>query len=633
MRSNSARRGSSRFAKKVGEIRPTQLLHSSGVGALIDLPNLSVMVMGLDEWDLTHSTVLTEQRLLAQVKRRLGDQVEQLLMPPAVQEGNGFGNDALGYENLVGVPCSPFPRWMVCPVCKTLAPLSSGLFNLDPKPFAPERSRFVHTNCRAKKPPAVLPVRFMVACEAGHLDDFPWVDFVHRGEKCERPQLRLEEFGVSGEAADVQVKCTNCGSSRRMSAAFGEQGKQFLPYCKGRHPHLRSTQEEGCTGDNGGPHQLKTLLLGASNAWFPAVVSAISIPQTISEIGEIIALNWADLNEVEQLIEIKHIKKSIPLLKKFEDHEVLKAIQDYRARLGDQGFSDADIKAPEWEVLSNPGKVRSTRDFVLSQVAVPGGFEGLIEKVVLVEKMREVRSIIGFSRIDSLEDFALYEEGEIQRLAPLSRTNPKWVPATEVRGEGIFIQFSETRLHDWLQKKAVRELSEEIFQGHCRWRRTRNIDHPEAGFRGMRFVLLHSFAHALMRQFSLECGYTSASIRERIYSAESTEPSGPMAGVLIYTVASDSEGTLGGLVSLGRAASLILHLSQALERARLCSSDPLCSEHHPASDRYTIHAAACHACLFLSETSCECGNRYLDRSVLAETLNRSETAFFSGGEL
>ncbi len=124
----------------------------------------------------------------------------------------------------------------------------------------------------------------------------------------------------------------------------------------------------------------------------------------------------------------------------------------------------------------------------------------------------------------------------------------------------------------------------------------------------MRFVLLHSFAHALMRQFSLECGYTSATIREPIYSTEPSAPSGAEAGVLIYTVASDSEGTLGGLVSLGRSESLNLHLTQALERARLCSSDPLCSEHVPASDRYTIHAAACHACLFLFETSCECGN-------------------------
>lgn len=619
-----------KFSKKVGEIRPTQLLHSSGIGAIVDLPNLSVMVMGLDDWNLTHSTVLTEQRLLVEVKRQLGDQVEQLRMPPSVEENIGFGNNGLGYENLVGVPCSPFPRWMVCPVCKILAPLSSGLFILDANPFSPERSKFVHTNCRAKRPPAVLPVRFMVACEAGHMDDFPWVEFAHGGKTCDRPQLRLEEFGVSGEAADVQVKCTNCEASRRMSAAFGEQGKQILPFCKGRHPHLRSTEESGCTGDDGRPYQLKTLLLGASNAWFPAVVSAISIPQLTSGLDEIISSNWAELQDVEHLEVIKYIKKSIPLLMKYEDSEVLKAIHDYREQGGDLS-SGQDIKTPEWEVLSDPGKVKPTRDFVLSMAQIPEGFGSFIEKVVLVEKMREVRAIVGFSRIDSLEDFALYEDGETERLAPLSRTTPKWVPATEVRGEGIFIQFSEAKVQNWLEQKQVKDFAHEIYQGHCLWRKTRNIPHPEAGFRGMRFVLLHSFSHALMRQFSLECGYTSASIRERIYSAEQTAPSGPMAGVLIYTVASDSEGTLGGLVSLGRRENLTLHLSQAIERARLCSSDPLCSEHVPTSDRYTIHGAACHGCLFLSETSCECGNRYLDRSVLTETLNRSETAFFNMG--
>src|SRR5258708_4734470 len=87
-----------------------------------------------------------------------------------------------------------------------------------------------------------------------------------------------------------------------------------------------------------------------------------------------------------------------------------------------------------------------------------------------------------------------------------------------------------------------------------------------------------------------------------------------MAGILIYTAAPDSEGTLGGLVELGNPASMGRHLQQALENLRVCASDPLCSEHGPSTDGRGIHGACWHACLFAPETSCERGNRYLDRA-------------------
>jgi Domain of unknown function (DUF1998) len=133
----------------------------------------------------------------------------------------------------------------------------------------------------------------------------------------------------------------------------------------------------------------------------------------------------------------------------------------------------------------------------------------------------------------------------------------------------------------------------------------------------------------LIRQFAIECGYATASIRERIYSRAPGGDREPMAGILLYTAAPDSEGTLGGLVALGGPKMLGRHLDQALDSMRLCASDPLCAEHHPMRDGLTLHGAACHACLFLPETSCERGNKYLDRSVLASTVDSDGLAFFS----
>jgi hypothetical protein len=160
-----------------------------------------------------------------------------------------------------------------------------------------------------------------------------------------------------------------------------------------------------------------------------------------------------------------------------------------------------------------------------------------------------------------------------------------------------------------------------------RWRAQRGLD-PGSGWPGERYVLLHSLSHVLINEFSLECGYAAASIRERIYSREPSAIGDAMAGILLYTAAPDTEGTLGGLVSLGHPDVLGRLISQALERALLCSTDPTCADHIPAEHETALHGASCHACLFVPETSCEMGNRFLDRSVLVDTLANADIEYF-----
>ena len=225
--------------------------------------------------------------------------------------------------------------------------------------------------------------------------------------------------------------------------------------------------------------------------------------------------------------------------------------------------------------------------------------------------------LVGFTRLEAAGDDSLAQ------LAPLRRTKPDWVPAAEVRGEGLFLQLSEDAIADWLRRCG--NLDTQFVRAHQRWREQRGLE-PNIGYPGLRYVLLHSLSHALIRQFSLECGYASASLGERIYSAP-PESGEPMAGILIYTAAPDSEGTLGGLVCLGETEALERHIEQALECLEVCASDPLCAETQPDRAFLALHGAACHNCLFLPETSCERGNRYLDRSVMVTTLERSEFAF------
>src|SRR5258707_1586577 len=155
---------------KVGELRPSQALTTFGIGSIIDLPNLSVMVMGLEDWPFKDTVEIGEQRLLASVKEVLGQQVKSLRSAPVVPDTyqvNQFDSSAL-----VGIPVAPFPRWMVCPHCRRLAALASGshgIFKLE-TPYRTDQIRYVHANCTRKgKPPTVVPARFIVACPNGHL--------------------------------------------------------------------------------------------------------------------------------------------------------------------------------------------------------------------------------------------------------------------------------------------------------------------------------------------------------------------------------------------------------------------------------------------------------------------------------
>jgi len=614
--------------RRVGEIRPSQLLFTYGIGAIVDLPELSVIVMGLEDWpnrpDVTPEIV--EERLLAAIRRKVGHQVAKFCAPPAVADG-GSPTNPFSEVNLTGVPVATFPRWMVCPSCRLLAPLEAGLFVLKKDRYRSDRAYYIHENCNKAKKPTAVPARFLVACEKGHLDDFPWIAFVHHNEDpCAAPLLRLFEQGPSGEARDLTVKCEHCQKQRRLAEAFGHKNREKMPICYGRRPHLRDYDEEGCE------RHMRPFVLGASNAWFPLVFSTIAIPSATGKIDQLIEEQWAMLQAVtsrEVLTAFRAIGQLGPL-GTYSDDDVWQAIERKRQPSEDEGGSDVtDLKAPEWAVLTNFDPGLNSRDFRLNPVSPPANYSSLMFNVVLVERMREVQAITGFTRLDSPGE--LTEPGaddEISTIAPLSRKPPKWLPAVEVRGEGVFLQFDEEKIRAWLSREAVKKRNEAFFESHLRWRKARFIENPADHYPGLRFVLLHTFSHALMRQLAMEAGYSSASIRERIYARNPGDPNGPMAGILIYTAAPDSEGTLGGLVKLGQPSELERHITAALDNAGLCASDPTCAEHPPSASGISLHAAACHACLFVSETSCERGNRYLDRSVLVPTFANSDLAFF-----
>ena len=335
---------SSTHGVRVGSMRPSQLMWSYGIGAMIDLPRLSVMVEGLDFWSTEHARIISEDRLLGAVRSSLGPQVKRLLEPPLPEE-EPFGADIGDPVYRIGVPVGVFPKWLRCPRCGLLSDVDSGVFKFKGSSKRPDEVQYLHEGCSKGKnrAPTCVPARFLAACRAGHLDDFPWREFVHRGPTTCQGTLRFYEKGSSLETANLFVACDlgtgfskqiegevehpgaasgGCGQRpRSMVDAFGPGAKSALPLCRGRHPHLRDSTDE-CG------RELKTILLGSSSSWFPQAISALSIPTGSTELAQAVEDNWSNLGEVTSVAEVAFLRKINQLRSatKFSDEEIFAAV-------------------------------------------------------------------------------------------------------------------------------------------------------------------------------------------------------------------------------------------------------------------------------------------------------------------
>lgn len=352
----------------IGELRPSQIMFTYGIGAIADLPNLAAIVMGLEEWPRSGSPEILEERLLRAVQAHLGDQVRKLSSLPIVDESNPT-------KNLMGIPLAPFPTWLVCPRCDLLAPISSGLFKLDIPFKRPTEARYIHPNCSKspKYPPKVIPVRFLVACDRGHLDDFPWHYFVHKEVSDCNGTLRLIEPSVSGSLTETMVKCDGCGKTRILADALGVSGGQNMPGCRGRHPHLRSFNE-GCD------RQMKTLLLGASNGWFSISLSALSIPTDAAGLAKVVEQNWMTLGKakslagLEGIIDVMEAQGQLQDLSGYDLAAIWEAIAQKRIQGENEAGNPRDLKTPEWEIFATTTTFTGPDpDWQLRPIAPPCG--------------------------------------------------------------------------------------------------------------------------------------------------------------------------------------------------------------------------------------------------------------------
>jgi hypothetical protein len=383
--------------------------------------------------------------------------------------------------------------------------------------------------------------------------------------------------------------------------------------------------KEECT------EETRLLVRTASNSYFPQVVSALSIPDPSGEVQEKVRSVWDVVKSAtkELLPAFRQIEKVRIALQGLPDAQVLAAVNAIQE---DKPVTQGPLRTAEFKQLSFskaevPGDLPPTGVPFFARAVNPkdGMPRGLI-RLVVVPKLREVAAQIGFTRLEPVSPDLQGEYDLGVKTAALGLTT-NWLPACEMRGEGVFFELDERAVRAWEEREPVKERGKELLAGYDEW--AKSIDKP-APFPGVRFYMLHSLSHLLISAISLECGYAASAIRERIYCGPSGRDPTPMAAILLSTGTTGTEGTLGGLVEQGR--QIRAHLQRAFDLGRLCSNDPVCATHSPEKDyaeRY-LEGAGCHGCLFIAECSCERFNRYLDRALVVPSIGHPpELAFFS----
>ncbi len=628
-------------------IRRGQLIAPFGVGAAHVLSDgTGIVVAGLDHWferdgedafkDVDPSEFeLREWRLERELK------VSGFRLPPDSRRSTRSG----GEKQNVGltVPVLRFPTWHLCGKCRRL--------NQEPLSRA-QVSRCERCGTeKANKGPERFQVRFVAVCEGGHLMDFPFREWVHREQNpiC-TGDLRLSGSGGAG-LVDQRIACT-CGARRTLQGITSEYSAndgapttyltRFLTartgedrrddaddyLCPGISVWHGSLEAKGC----GRP--LRATLKGASNAYFAIVKNSIFLPQAEAIDGALLRIlsegfvsgQITFMRDLGMEVSAEKLLKNEIVAKHLAGYEVefidraLALLSESRIQTDkstDEEWDEKAFRVPEYNALKT---TQSSEDLRVKDPI--GTYKGVttshLEPVKLIERLRETRVLVGFTRLNPDSGLRVTETKKILRT---ERDRQDWLPGYVVHGEGLLLSLSAERLNRWESGVEVQRRTQLLSNHYREAQAHRSLPDRELS---PRFVLLHTFSHLLMNRLTFECGYSSASLRERLYCDDG------MASVLIYTAAGDSEGTMGGLVRMGKPSRLEPIVEAAIAEARWCSSDPICMECGEVGGQGpdSSNLAACHSCCLVPETACEEFNRFLDRAMLIGSHKEREIGYF-----
>lgn len=573
------------------DLRISETITPFGVGAIVDVLGESLIAADTSWWDRKRAPEISCERLVA----RLGGGV--LRQAPAHSGRAARETAHLLYWR--------FPAWRFCERCTRLSQVTG-------------KNKGRWTN-RCECGGVLVPMRYVAICEKGsHIQDVPWFKWAHRGYDagvtdsvrfCRAfKELKFIRSSQHGEGlASLRVLCAGCGRSRPLSELVNKNSLHRDGIrCDGTQPWEEPKPGNVCE------HRLSAVQRGATGNYIAERLSALDIPEERPQSVETADKIRSHLY-FEKVVSDNGGPQSRMVAGWIADELGVTAehVLNIAAERDNSTESPLlDLKDGEWAAFLKKleaGRDDGSGDFVVDGWEVPSSSEwpssltSRLVRVGQVRRVREVRTLLGFRRNDAEADFIGSDLGPDRRRKPV-------YPAIEMFGEGIFLRFDEGLVSEWESLPEVRARADLLAERRNSSPWAHRLDQPEP-----RFIALHTIAHLLIRRLAFASGYSSASLRERIYAHSDRQDR--TAGILIYTASGDAQGTLGGLVRLGDPGKIIPLLLAALVDADVCSNDPVCIE----SDRQgssQLNLSACHGCALVSETSCETANRLLDRQLV-----------------
>lgn len=574
--------GNKKEPKVVGKVRQSQAITTFGIGSMVDFINHTVMVRGLDAWDWYQDENFQIRN--ASLENLLG--VSYFVKPKISVK------DFAWQEDKPDIPAEVFPKWLYCTQCQSLQKAT-------PRNFVKGKFKCFSQNCQGNS--LLVPSRFVLVCPNGHIEDFPYSWWVHEAQgkvcNCENPSsFRMYYVGNKTDMDSLFIECQSCGEKRSMKGASARFAFSKFP-CSGNRPWLDDSVE--ChAGDEKKFMQMR--IRNESSVYFPCTVSALSIPPWSSKVAKEL-IKYIEL--LKGMVEINEdLKQGIvnkakgkPEFSHIEESEI-RSILEKLINCRNEKETLPEIMKDEYSAILSAASISENDDLVCHDEEVSAEYTHIIDRVISIDRLTEVTAMVGFSRLTANQGI------DDKNLVPISRIKKDWLPGIEQKGEGIFIKFNQQILDKWSEKygKRYKEMGERLNQSIFRNDRF-----------SPQYVFLHTFAHLFIRELSNLCGYSSASIKERIYSTYQGD-SKIMSGILIYTSTSDSDGSLGGLTEQAKPNNFNRLLKSLHERGKWCSSDPVCYN-SKEQGFMSLNYAACFACTLLPETSCEFKNALLDR--------------------
>lgn len=566
--------------KLLGDLRPNQIITTFGPGSIVDAVKDSVTILDTSYWKDRGKKII-DGRLASY----LG--VDCFYMP---RTSANWGD----------VPVVSFPYTHICSKCGRLFDIRDD-FDLE---------KYLSLGARCPECGwSAYPSRFITICEDGHMDDFPWSWWVHRGNDGCDGVLKINSSGDTSTLADMHVRCTKCNAWRSMSGATQKENFEGM-VCRGHHPFRPHARNERCG------KQLIPSQRGASNVYFPVSRSAISIPPWINPLFNLIDEHLRDIELARTLMGDAGVSRIYELY--FQAYSRADFDAALERRLNNI-TEFKEIKQMEYDAITHhndPSYASNKKHFKAEEENLPDYLKPYFSRLIRVTRLREVKVLLGFMRVDAPDPDADEQPNVVKLSKGKTGDGEKWLPAAEVHGEGIFIEFNRQTLNQWLS--TVRTLSQKYADAYKEFCESKGWTVTVE--RNAIYVLMHTFSHLLIKQMSMSSGYSSTAIRERIYFSDR------MSGILFYTGSADKEGSLGGLVELGTAAKITELMRDAFQEALLCTNDPECMHNMPAGKN--SNGAACHSCCMISETACENGNRMLDRGLVVPIAEREAQAYF-----